>query len=101
LFTLYPSVYEGFGIPILESMRLSCPVLTSNIGSMAEVSGQAALQVNPFDIDNIAAGMIQLLENPTLRQQLIAAGNERVKQFTWQICAENTIRVYKQVLSEK
>ncbi|QHT69892.1 glycosyltransferase family 4 protein [Rhodocytophaga rosea] len=101
LFTLYPSMYEGFGIPILESMRLSCPVLTSNIGSMAEVSGQAALHVNPFDVEDITAGMIQLLENPTLRQQLVESGHERVKQFTWQACAENTIQVYKQVLSDK
>jgi glycosyltransferase involved in cell wall biosynthesis len=101
LFTLYPSVYEGFGIPILEAMRLSCPVLTSNIGSMAEVSGQAALQVNPFHVQDIAAGISKLLENQNLRQQLMEAGHERVKQFTWQACAENTIQVYKQVLSDK
>jgi glycosyltransferase involved in cell wall biosynthesis len=101
LFTLYPSVYEGFGIPILESMRLSCPVLTSNIGSMKEVSGEAALQVNPFDVNDIAGGMSKLLDNQTLRLQLIHAGHERVKQFTWQTCAENTIGVYKLVLSGK
>jgi glycosyltransferase involved in cell wall biosynthesis len=97
-FTLYPSLYEGFGIPILEAMGFSCPVITSSIGSMKEVSGEAALHVNPHDVSNIADGICKLIENNALREQLTQAGHERVKQFTWQKCAQETINVYKQVL---
>jgi glycosyltransferase involved in cell wall biosynthesis len=94
----YPSLYEGFGIPILEAMQMACPVITSNIGAMKEVSGEAALHVDPYSTESIAEGMVAIIENETLRKQLVRAGLERVKTFTWQQCAEDTMNVYKKLL---
>ncbi len=94
----YPSLYEGFGLPVLEAMRMACPVITSNIGAMKEVSGEAALHVDPYSTESIAGGIVSLIEKETLRKQLIAAGLERVKDFTWQQCAADTMEVYKKLL---
>jgi glycosyltransferase involved in cell wall biosynthesis len=95
---VYPSFYEGFGIPILEAMRMGCPVITSNYGAMKEVSGEAALHADPHRADSIAAGMVALLEDTMLRQRLVAAGRERVRTFTWEQCARNTVNVYRKLL---
>ena len=80
---VYPSLFEGFGIPILEGFAAGVPVLTSRISSMPEVAGEAALLVDPSNVDDLAAGMLQLHRDEVLRQRLIAAGHERVKAFSW------------------
>ena len=88
-FTLYPSLLEGFGVPILESFRCGCPVLTSNITAMPEVAGDAAYLVNPYDQQQIADGMLKLATDKVLRNELIRKGFERSHFFSW----ERTARI--------
>lgn len=86
--------FEGFGIPILEGFATHCPVITSNITAMPEIAGDAALLVDPFSVDSIADAMQKLLREPDLRTQLIAAGQARVNEFSWDLSAQrlwNTI----------
>jgi alpha-1,3-rhamnosyl/mannosyltransferase len=90
---VYPSLYEGFGFPVLEAFAAGVPVLTSNASSMPEVAGDAALTVDPHDEAAIAEGMQRLLAEPGLGEQLAGAGLERVKTFTWDACARRTAAV--------
>ncbi len=83
----FPSLYEGFGLPIIEGFASGIPVLTSAICSMPEIAGDAALLVDPYDIKDIAAKLEQIIVDPQLRERLVAAGYERVKVFTWENCA--------------
>ncbi len=94
---VYPSLYEGFGLPIVEAFNLGVPVVTSNLGSMKEVAGGAAILVDPFDTNSIADGIQEALSKP---KTLIAKGLKRVAGFSWQKTAEETLKVYKEV-SEK
>ncbi len=98
LFAVYPSLYEGFGMPILEAMYLGCPILTSNIGAMDEVSGDAALKADPLNPDSIAAQMVQLAQSEQLRNDYIAKGSEHVSGFTWQKAADETVQVYRNAM---
>ncbi|HMP12576.1 MAG TPA: glycosyltransferase, partial [Saprospiraceae bacterium] len=79
----YVSLFEGFGVPILEAMHCHTPVITSNTSSMPEVAGDAALLVNPTDVAGIAAAMQQLYEDEALRNKLIFRGNLQKIQFSW------------------
>lgn len=90
---IYPSLYEGFGLPILEAMVSGTPVITSNLSSMPEIAGDAALLVDPYNTDAIAFSIIQVVRDKTLREQLIFRGLERAKQFTWEATAESTWKV--------
>ena len=92
---LYPSLYEGFGLPPLEAMACGVPVLTSYVCSIPEVVGDAAIQVNPLEVDEIADGIRRLVQDPALRQQLQEKGLQRAKQFTWQETARKTSQVLK------
>ncbi|MFK7937137.1 MAG: glycosyltransferase family 4 protein [Saprospiraceae bacterium] len=83
----YVSLFEGFGIPILEAMHCEVPVLTSNVSSMPEVGGDAALLINPTSVTEIAAGMTRLSQEQTLRQKLIEKGKRQRQKFTWEIAA--------------
>ncbi len=94
---VYPSLYEGFGLPPLEAMQLGCPVITSNVSSLPEVVGDAALQIDPLDTGAIADAMEQLLVDTRLARQLRTRGVERVGRFTWDHCARATVDVYRQV----
>lgn len=94
-FFAFPSVVEGFGLPILEAMSVGCPVLTSNISSMPEVAGEAALYIDPYDIDSIADGLQRLADDSGLRAKLAESGSLRAKMFTWEKMADNMIDAYK------
>jgi len=91
---LFPSLYEGFGLPILEAMSCGTPVITSNISSMPEVAGDAALLVNPYDVDALMEAMQKILTNEKLRELLVMKGFERVKRYSWKRCAKQTLEVF-------
>lgn len=97
-FFMYPSVYEGFGLPVLEAMASRVPVLTSNVSSLPEVAGDAAIMVDPYNEKEIYRASINLLENEKLRKELQAKGVERSNLFTWENTAFQTLEVYKEVL---
>ncbi|BBC22808.1 glycosyltransferase family 4 protein [Pseudanabaena sp. ABRG5-3] len=92
---VYPSLYEGFGLPPLEAMQCSTPVITSNTSSLPEVVGDAGLMINPTSRDDLCQAMLNLINNSTLRSQLSQKGIDRAAQFSWSKCAKETIKVYK------
>jgi glycosyltransferase involved in cell wall biosynthesis len=92
---IYPSLYEGFGIPPLESMAFGCPTIVSNTTSLPEVCGDAAYYIDPYDINDIAKGMKEVLENDDLRSKLINKGYERVKLFSWEKSAMKIMELKK------
>jgi glycosyltransferase involved in cell wall biosynthesis len=92
---VYPSSYEGFGFPVLEAMACGTPVITSNVSSLPEVAGEAALLVDPLDSAALAAAMRQALADPTMRQELRARGLEQARHFTWEETARRTLRAYE------
>lgn len=93
----FPSLDEGFGMPVLEAMAHGVPVLTSNRSSLREVSGNAALLVDPADVNSIAAGLNKLIDDAQLRQSLRAKGLKHVTNFTWEAAVEKTWQVYKEL----
>jgi glycosyltransferase involved in cell wall biosynthesis len=93
----FPSLYEGFGLPPLEAMAHGTPVLVSNVSSLPEVCGEAALAVNPENVFDIARGMRAALTDEALRRELVARGQERVHRYSWQRAAEAVRRVYEEV----
>ncbi|HSW98162.1 MAG TPA: glycosyltransferase family 1 protein [Candidatus Saccharimonadales bacterium] len=95
-----PSLYEGFGLPVLEAMACGCPVITTQEGSLAEIAGEAAYYVNPYDTNDIAKGIDEVFKNSQLRKKLSIQGQERVKEFSWRKTAGNTIEVYKAIKRE-
>lgn len=95
---VYASLYEGFGLPILESFASCCPVVTSNTSSMPEVAGDAAVLVNPESVESISKGVIKAIRN---KNELVKKGLARVKMFSWEENAKRTIEVYKKVALAK
>jgi glycosyltransferase involved in cell wall biosynthesis len=94
---VYPSIYEGFGLPILEAMACGTPVITSRTSSMPEVAGDAALLVDPYSTAEIAETISLVLTNENLKQDLAKRGLKRAAQFTWEQTAQETLSVYRQV----
>ena len=95
-----PSLYEGFGLPVLEAMSCGCSVVTSKEGSLAEVAGDATKIVDPYSVDSIAQGMKEMLGNLVLRKELSQKGLVQAKKFTWEKMAKETMDAYKMVASE-
>lgn len=95
---VYPSLYEGFGLPPLEAMACGTPVLTSNVSALPEVMGDAALYVDPEDVSALAAALTRLWEDESLRADLRARGLARARQFSWDRTARLTIEVYRSLL---
>ena len=95
-----PSLYEGFGLPVLEAMACGCPVITTKEGSLAEVAGSAAFYVDAYDVASISSGIQKVLDNEKLQQELREKGLENVKKFSWKKTAQETIKVYERVLGK-
>ncbi len=89
---VFPSLYEGFGFPVLEAMHCGTPVLAANSSSLPELVDKAGLLVNPLDTDAIAAAMQQLVTDTRLREQFVTRGHEQVTRFTWERCARQTLK---------
>ena len=96
---VFPSLGEGFGLPVLEAFAASVPVITSNTTSLPEVTGDAAISLNPLDVDAIARAMQQVLDDQNLVLMLKQRGLARAKEFTWQACADATLQVYRKMLA--
>lgn len=92
---VFPSLYEGFGLPVLEGFASAIPVITSNTTSLPEVTGEAALLVNPLSIEEISHAMLQMIEQPEVRASLISKGLMQAEKFTWQQTAQRTLEVYR------
>jgi len=97
---VYVSLYEGFGLPIIESMQCNTPVITSNVSSMPEVAGEAAILVDPNNITEIADAMNALSTNESLRQQLKATGQIQSQNFSWDKSARQVANRMTEMLKE-
>lgn len=95
---VYPSLYEGFGLPVLEAMASGTAVITSNTSSLPEVAGDAAMLIDPNDVEALADALARLLNDDDLRQSLAAAGVRQAARFSWRRCAAETAAVYRAVL---
>ncbi|MDP3901634.1 MAG: glycosyltransferase family 1 protein [bacterium] len=91
---VFPSLHEGFGLPIIESMAAGTPVITSNVFSMPEISGNAAMLVDPYDVQSIASAMEKILNDPSCVSDLVSRGSLLARTFDWRKTAEETILVY-------
>lgn len=98
---IFPSLYEGFGMPILEAMGCQCPVILSRSSSFPEIAGDAAVYFDPQDSDSIRDTVQMVIYNESKRTELILRGSLRVKQFTWSMTALNTLEAYKQAIEAK
>lgn len=97
---VFPSLYEGFGIPPLEAMACGTPVICSNTSSLPEVVGEAAHMIDPYSINALQEAIDLILEREDLQKELIDKGLERVKRFSWKVCADKTYEIYEKVIKE-
>ena len=97
---VYPSLYEGFGLPLLEAMACGTPILTSNISSLPEVAGPAALLVDPLRVEAITEGMARLISDPALREHLVQQGYLRLHHFAWDQAAAQVWQVFEAIMSQ-
>lgn len=94
----FPSLYEGFGIPLLEAMQCEVPVIASNTSSIPEVVGDAGILLDPHDIDEWAENIYRVLTNKDLYEELIAKGKQQASKFSWEKVANETLAVYEKAL---
>ncbi|MEH1907518.1 MAG: glycosyltransferase family 1 protein [Nostoc sp.] len=92
---VYPSHYEGFGLPVLEAMTLGAPVVTANTSSLPEVTGDAAILIDPNDFIQLAEAILKIISDSQFRQELIKKGKERAKLFSWERTAKETLKAYR------
>ena len=96
-----PSIYEGFGMPVIEAMACGVPVITSNVSSLPEIAGEAALFVSPYDIGGLAGTIRRLLRDKKLQVELKEKGQKQARQFSWPKCAQETLKVYEGLKKSK
>ena len=97
---VFPSLYEGFGLPPLEAMASGTPVVTSNVSSLPEVTGDAAVLVDPYDVESIEDGIRRILDDPRLAEELRLKGLARAREFSWERSVEKTRKVYREVADD-
>ena len=95
---VFPSLYEGFGLPVLEAMACGTPVVCSDVSSLPEVAGDAALYVDPLDAEGMAQALYQITVDAGLRRTLVGRGFQQVQRFSWRRCAEETWQVLEDAL---
>ena len=95
---VYPSLFEGFGLTVLEAMASSCPVITSNTSSLPEIAGDAAILINPEDVEELSYNIVLVSTNKEKRAEMTAKGLQRAKTFTWEKAASMTQKVYESVI---
>ncbi len=95
---VYPSLYEGFGLPVLEAMACGCPIITSNLSSLPEVVGEAGLLVDPYNVDELADAMLKVLKNNDLKREMSKRSIDRAREFSWTNACNQWVTVCKQVL---
>jgi len=95
---VFPSFYEGFGIPMLEAFSAGCPVIASNGGSLPEIGGDAAVYFDPRSVDNMRSTIENVLLSPALQKELTIKGTEQAKIFSWDRCVNGTVQVYKSLI---
>ena len=98
---VYPSLYEGFGLPPLEAMASGTPVICSNAASLPEVTGDAALSFDPYDTEALTQALIRIDVEPGLGDDLRQKGLRRASQFSWTRCAEQTLTIYREAMQSK
>lgn len=98
---VFPSLYEGFGLPLLEAMASGTPIVSSDAASLPEVGGDAVIYFNPFDINDMAEKILMVLENNNLKSILIRKGYERIKNFSWEKAGQETLRIFEEVYLNK
>ncbi|OUC09309.1 hypothetical protein RY27_03615, partial [Litorilinea aerophila] len=98
-FFCFPSLFEGFGLPVLEAQSCGVPVMSANRSALPEIAGDAALYVDPMDVDAMAEAMLQLSQDEALRQRLIQAGYANVRRFSWEKAARETLAVLEEAAS--
>jgi glycosyltransferase involved in cell wall biosynthesis len=94
---VFPSLYEGFGLPPLEAMASGTPVVTSNVSSLPEVAGEAAVLVDPYDVDSITEGLRRVLSDPALAADLRRKGQDRAREFSWERSVARTRQLYQEI----
>ena len=92
-----PSLYEGFGLPILEAMQYDCPVVTSNVSSLPEAGGDAAIYFDPNNAEDIAEKIEKVISDPKLREEMVRKGKEQIKKFSWEKSAKDVIRIFETI----
>jgi glycosyltransferase involved in cell wall biosynthesis len=101
LFLAMPSLYEGFGLPLLEATSRGVPVLTSDIASMPEVAGEAGLLISPLNVDSITRGLTQMLSDPKFRAELAGHALASAKRFSWDRSARRTMEVFEEAIEAR
>jgi len=95
---LYPSLYEGFGLPILEAQACGCPVITSNLTSCPEVAGEGAVIIDAYSIEDLSAGILKIVNNRNFRKDLIKKGFENIKRFSWKKAAKEHLELFNRIV---
>lgn len=98
LMFVFPSLYEGFGVPILEAFSCECPIACSNVSSLPEIAQDAAIYFDPYSHESMCGSILKLLDNGNIRKEIIAKGKDRLKNFSWEKTAQKTENIYKELI---